>query len=55
MVFKATRLMHDQLTLNRAKVNTARLQPDQVTDTPPEDAAAWTEWRERVRVGGKAR
>jgi hypothetical protein len=68
MPFKASRLQHDQLTLNRAKINTARLKPEQVREgaailrklissgavanTASEDAAAWSEWRERVRQKG---
>ena len=63
MPFKATRLQHDQLTLNRARINTARLKPDQVregaailrklilsgavADTAPDNTAAWAAWRER--------
>jgi hypothetical protein len=64
MVFKATRLMHDQLTLKRAKVNTARLRPDQVKigaallrrlmaaneRDRSQATAAWNDWR-RAKEG----
>lgn len=67
MPFRATRLMHDALTLNRAKINTARLRPDQVkvgaallrrlmvaTERDRLLAtAAWTTWRERVSHQGE--
>jgi hypothetical protein len=69
MAFKATRLQADLRTLNRAKINTARLKPDQVREgalllrrlilggtpaTDPENAAAWSQWRERVGVRREA-
>lgn len=64
MPFRATRLMHDALTLNRARITTARLSPDKIrtgaallrrlmaaTERDRSQAtAAWTDWR-RAKEG----